>query len=120
MMPIISKLDVSDINGVDIKPSEIRDIEFSLDNVHANATSNMTLLFIVDNALEKGDKLHINFPRQNLKWSTGVYIHNSYPLQVLATSSYCCNTTNGSFVINKEVDEGQRLNVTFSYVGNRG
>ena len=104
MMPHL-KLDISDISGVDIKPSEIRDIEFSLDNVHANATSNMTLSFIVDNALEKGDKLHINFPRQNLKWSTDVIIHNSYPLQVLATSSDCCITTNGSFVINKKVEE---------------
>ena len=72
------------------------------------------LIALAAPALEKGDKLHINFPRQNLKWSTGVYIHNSYPLQVLATSSYCCNTTNGSFVIHKDVDEGQRLIVTVS------
>ena len=61
----------SGISGIYIKPSEITDIEFSLDNLHANATSNLTLSFKIANALKNGDKLHINFPVQNLKWSTG-------------------------------------------------
>ena len=64
----------SGISGVDIKPNEITDIEFSLDNVHANATSNLTLSFKVANALKNGDKLHINFPMQNLKNGAPRYI----------------------------------------------
>ena len=104
----------SGISGVHIKPSEITDIEFSLDNIHANATSNLTLSFKIDNELKNGDKLHIKFPVQNLKWSTEVHIDNSY----FATSRYCCNASNGSFVINQRVEGGQTLNVIFSYVVN--
>ena len=40
----------SGISGIYIKPSEITDIEFSLDNLHANATSNLTLSFKIANA----------------------------------------------------------------------